>query len=63
MSEFKKLQELLEENGIQYTPQNREANVIIIDYYTDPHPVCVLWDGTLQVGGLTAEQVIKAVKP
>lgn len=58
MSELDKLRELLDEAGAGYL--NRSSD-ITIGYYTDPHTVTEAMDGSLQVTGLTAEQVMRAL--
>ena len=58
MSELDKLCELLDEAGVNYL--NRSSD-ITIGYYTDPHTVTEAMDGSLQMTGLTAEQVMRAL--
>lgn len=58
MSELDQLRGLLDEAGVGYL--NRSSD-ITIGYYTDPQTVTEAMDGTLQVTGLTAEQVMRAL--
>lgn len=58
MTELDRLRELLDEMGVGYL--NRSSD-ITIGYYTDPHTVTEAMDGSLQMTGLTAEQVMRAL--
>ena len=59
MSELDRLCELLDEAGVSYLKHRGD---ITIGYYTDdPHSVIEAMDHSLQVTGLTAEQVMRAL--
>lgn len=59
MSELDQLREMLDEAGVGYL--NRSSDVTI-GCYTDPHTATEAMDGTLQMTGLTAEQVMRALE-
>ena len=59
MTEIDRLRELLDKAGVNYL--NRSGDVTIGYYTDDPHTVTEAMDGTLQVTGLTAEQVMRAL--
>lgn len=59
MSELDHLRELLDEAGVGYL--NHRGDITIGYYTDDPHSVIEAMDHSLQVTGLTAEQVMRAL--
>ena len=59
MTELDRLRELLDEAGVSYL--NRSSDITIGYYTVDPQSVTEAMDGSLQMTGLTAEQVMRAL--
>jgi Zn finger protein HypA/HybF involved in hydrogenase expression len=59
MSELNRLRKLLDEAGVSYL--NHRTDVTIGYYSDDPHSVIEAMDHSLQVTGLTARQVMRAL--
>ena len=60
MNELDKLRGMLLDSGTEFLDHSSDLTV---GYYTDPHSVTESMDGTLIVTGLTAEQVMLALRP